>query len=76
MILLLCVLIPRGFCGYLCPLGTLIDLFDWAIAGRVGRFRVAGRWLVGAHQVLSVGRHVDLLPCVACWSPATWRRFP
>lgn len=45
-ILLVCVLIPRGFCGYLCPLGTLIDLFDWSIGRRVTRFRVAevGWW--------------------------------
>ncbi len=28
-ILLVCLVIPRGFCGYVCPLGTLIDLFDW-----------------------------------------------
>lgn len=41
-ILLVCVVIPRGFCGYLCPLGTTIDLFDWAIAGRVKRFQVPG----------------------------------
>ena len=42
-----CVFIPRGFCGYLCPLGTLIDLFDWAIGKRVTRFRVAddGWWV-------------------------------
>jgi len=26
LILLSGLLIPRGFCGYLCPLGTLIDL--------------------------------------------------
>ena len=47
MILLVCVFIPRGFCGYLCPLGTLIDLFDWAIGKRVTRFRVAddGWWV-------------------------------
>lgn len=47
LILALGVFIPRGFCGYLCPLGTLIDLFDWAIAGRVKRFRVAdnGWWV-------------------------------
>ncbi len=32
VILAVCVLVPRGFCGYLCPLGTLIDLFDWAVA--------------------------------------------
>lgn len=45
-ILLVCVLIPRGFCGYLCPLGTLIDLFDWLIGRRVRRFRVTnvGLW--------------------------------
>lgn len=29
--LLICTVIPRGFCGYVCPLGTLIDLFDWTI---------------------------------------------
>lgn len=41
-ILLVCVLIPRGFCGYICPLGTTIDLFDWAVAGRTKRFHVPG----------------------------------
>lgn len=41
-ILLVCVLIPRGFCGYLCPLGTTIDLFDWAVTGRTKRFQVPG----------------------------------
>ncbi|MGV3485052.1 MAG: 4Fe-4S binding protein, partial [Planctomycetaceae bacterium] len=46
-ILIVCLLIPRGFCGYLCPLGTLIDLFDWSIGRRVTRFRVAddGWWV-------------------------------
>ena len=46
-ILAVCVLIPRGFCGYLCPLGTLIDLFDASIGRRVTRFRVAddGWWV-------------------------------
>jgi ferredoxin len=42
IILLICVFIPRGFCGYLCPLGTVIDLFDWSIGSRVKRFRVGG----------------------------------
>lgn len=39
--------VPRGFCGYLCPLGTLIDLFDWAITRRIRRFRVSrpGCWI-------------------------------
>ncbi len=35
-VLLLCAVIPRMFCGYLCPLGTLIDFFDGVIA-RLGR---------------------------------------
>jgi len=39
-LLLICVLFPRGFCGYLCPLGTLIDLFDWAIGRRVNRWKL------------------------------------
>lgn len=47
VILLVCVIIPRGFCGYLCPLGTLIDLFDWALGKRVKRFRISGEgWWV------------------------------
>lgn len=53
-ILLACVLIPRGFCGYLCPLGTLIDLFDWAIGRRVTRFRVPddGWWVHIKYYIL------------------------
>ncbi len=38
-ILVFCILIPRAFCGYLCPLGTCIDLFDWCI----------GRWFKRLH---------------------------
>jgi ferredoxin len=47
LILLVCIVIPRGFCGYLCPLGTLIDLFDCSIGQRVRRFRVPsdGWWV-------------------------------
>ena len=54
VILLACVLIPRGFCGYLCPLGTLIDLFDWALGKRVKRFRIAsdGWWVHIKYYVL------------------------
>ena len=53
-ILAVCVFIPRGFCGYLCPLGTLIDLFDWSIGRRVTRFRVAddGWWVHLKYYVL------------------------
>lgn len=34
-----CLVFTRGFCGYLCPFGTLIDLFDWAIGKRLTRGR-------------------------------------
>lgn len=55
VILIVCVLIPRGFCGYLCPLGTTIDLFDWAIAGRVKKFRVPddGWWVHVKYYLLA-----------------------
>ncbi len=55
-ILVICMLIPRGFCGYLCPLGTTIDLFDWAIAGRTKRFRVPDQgWWVHTKYYLLAG---------------------
>lgn len=54
IILVVCVLIPRGFCGYLCPLGTLIDLFDWSLGKRVRRFRVSnnGWWVHLKYYIL------------------------
>ncbi len=54
-ILLVCLLIPRGFCGYVCPLGTVIDLFDWSIGRRVTRFRVAsdGWWVHTKYYLLT-----------------------
>lgn len=56
IILAACVLVPRGFCGYLCPLGTLIDLFDWAVGKRVTRFRVSGDgWWVHIKYYLLLG---------------------
>jgi polyferredoxin len=46
-------LVPRGFCGYLCPLGTLIDLFDWSLSRRIRRFRVNRRgWWVSLKYYL------------------------
>jgi len=39
IIILICIFIPRGFCGYICPLGTLIDCFDWLIGKHVTRFK-------------------------------------
>ena len=56
IILIVCVLIPRGFCGYLCPLGTLIDLFDCSFSRRVKRFRVASDgWWVHVKYFLLAG---------------------
>ena len=47
VILLVCLVVPRGFCGYVCPLGTVIDLFDWALGKRARQFHLAGRgWYV------------------------------
>ena len=50
------ILVPRGFCGYVCPLGTLIDLFDWAVGRRVKGFRVERRgWWVHLKYYVLVG---------------------
>ncbi len=55
-ILLMTLLVPRGFCGYVCPLGTILDLFDWAIGRRVRRFNLAGRgWYVHLKYYLLAG---------------------
>lgn len=42
-IILLCLIVPRGFCGYVCPLGTLIDVFDWLVGRRTSRLRLSRR---------------------------------
>ena len=62
-ILLVCVVIPRGFCGYVCPLGTLIDLFDWLVGRRVILLRgpVTGGWRKLKYYVL-----VSVLMCSVC----------
>jgi MauM/NapG family ferredoxin protein len=39
-VLLLNVFVPRGFCGYVCPLGTLVDLFDWLLGRHAGRLKL------------------------------------
>ncbi len=36
--ILVCLVLPRAFCGYVCPLGTLLDGFDWLIGRRVRHF--------------------------------------
>lgn len=35
------ILFPRAFCGYVCPLGTLIDGFDFLVGKRIRRFKAA-----------------------------------
>ena len=38
-VLVVCIVLPRSFCAYVCPLGTLLDLFDWAVTGRALKSR-------------------------------------
>ncbi len=40
VIILVCLLFPRAFCGYVCPLGTLLDGFDRLIGRRVTRWQL------------------------------------
>ena len=49
------LIVPRVFCGYLCPLGTVIDIFDWLLSKRVKRFRVTRRgwWVHLKYYVLA-----------------------
>lgn len=58
VILAICFIIPRGFCGYVCPLGTTIDLFDWAIGKRVNRWKLKDQnrgWWVHLKYYLLAG---------------------
>lgn len=53
-VLLVCLIFPRGFCGYLCPLGTLIDLLDWTAGRRAARRRPGRpRWVHLRYYVLA-----------------------
>jgi len=38
-----CLVVPRGFCAYVCPMGTLLDLFDWLLRPWRRRFVRSGR---------------------------------
>ena len=58
IILAICLIIPRGFCGYICPLGTTIDLFDWAVGKRVNRWKLNDQnrgWWVHLKYYLLLG---------------------
>ncbi|MCL4205150.1 MAG: 4Fe-4S binding protein [Pirellulaceae bacterium] len=57
-ILAFCLLVPRAFCGYLCPLGTLIDAFDWLIGRRFQRWHLPengpkGGWVHAKYYLLA-----------------------
>ncbi len=55
-ILAVAMLVPRGFCGYICPLGTMIDLFDWSVGRRVTSLRVpSDGWWVHIKYYLLAG---------------------
>jgi len=43
IIIWLCILYPRMFCGYICPFGALIDLFDRATGRRSKQSRASRR---------------------------------
>ncbi|MFC1840982.1 4Fe-4S dicluster domain-containing protein [Thermodesulfobacteriota bacterium] len=47
IVLLVCIFFPRWFCGYVCPMGTLIDLFDWGIGKNIKHLRLkkSGWWI-------------------------------
>jgi len=62
LILAVCLLVPRGFCGYVCPLGTLLDLFDWALGKRITRFLLLrDGWWVQLKYYLLLGTLVAAL---------------
>jgi ferredoxin len=55
-VLLVCVLFPRAFCGYACPLGTLLDGFDRLLGRRVGQFKGSreGWWVHLRYYLLTI----------------------
>ena len=56
VVLLVCTVLPRWFCGYVCPMGILIDLFDWGIGRRIKVFRIKHRsWLVNLRFYILTG---------------------
>jgi len=51
-----CVLFPRAFCGYVCPLGTLLDGFDCLIGRRARRFELKREgWWINIRYFLLTG---------------------
>lgn len=54
IVLLIGVIFSRWFCGYICPFGTLIDLFDWAIGKRITQLNMKrnGWWAYLRYYIL------------------------
>ncbi len=55
-VILVSLLLPRAFCGYICPLGTLFDVFDWLVGDRVRLFRLQrhGWWSLVRYCLLAI----------------------
>ena len=60
------LVLGRFFCGWVCPLGTLLDAAHPLIGGRPAGDRRA----VAQRQVRPAGGHPDAGPCSASRSPA------
>ncbi len=56
IVLAICIVFPRWFCAYACPLGTFIDVFDWGLGRHTRRFRLKpGGWWVHLRFYLLTG---------------------
>ncbi|MBM4039622.1 MAG: 4Fe-4S dicluster domain-containing protein [Planctomycetes bacterium] len=63
VLLAVSLVVPRGFCAYICPFGTLLDLVHWAAGKRVKRLHVRRRgWWVHLRYSLLAG----ILAAAAC----------
>ncbi len=55
-VILVSLLLPRAFCGYVCPLGTLFDVLDWLVGDKVRFLRLSrhGWWNFARYCLLAV----------------------
>lgn len=64
-ILLFCLVVPRAFCGYFCPLGTLIDLFDRLVGRRFQRLHMQPRDATGRARWWTTAKYYMLAAVLA-----------